>query len=69
MEQSTPFSAPKRSTESSEYKPLKNLPEHFEGFAETAGDLRDKATPVLREILKLTDRMSLRGAATIPDLN
>ncbi|MFA6608709.1 MAG: hypothetical protein WCT07_02260 [Candidatus Paceibacterota bacterium] len=65
MESSPLFNAPKPTTDEKEFTPLKNLPEHLMEYQKVAKETRDKMTPVMSAILQLTDKMALRGAATI----
>ncbi len=64
---STSFEASKLTTDSNNYTPLIKLPEHLEQYRKDAQDIRQKMIPLLQNVLKLTDIMALRGAATLPE--
>ena len=67
MKSSPLFESPKPTTDSINYSPLKHLPEHLEKYRKDAEGIRNKMIPLLQDVLKLTDMMALRGAATLPE--
>jgi len=63
------FQSVQQTTDSSDYVPRIQLPEHLEQYRKSAEALREKMTPLMQTLLGLTDNMALRGAATIPEMN
>ena len=56
-------------TDSNGYKPSLTPPEHLMKFENIGKETRAKMTEVMQSILQLTDKMALRGAATMPEGN
>ena len=67
MKSSPQFESPKPTTDSKNFAPLLKLPEHLERYRKEAEEIRCKMIPLLQDVLKLTDTMALRGAATLPE--
>ncbi|MFA5131908.1 MAG: hypothetical protein WC444_01120 [Candidatus Paceibacterota bacterium] len=63
------FHASNTSTDSNNFKPSEKLPEHLTHFQEIGKDTRKKMTDVMQSLLELTDKMALRGAATLQEVN
>jgi hypothetical protein len=63
------FHSTQQTTDSSDYVPRIQLPEHLEQYRKSAVELREKMTPLMQSLLSITDSMALRGAATIPEMN
>jgi hypothetical protein len=63
------FHASKTTTDSNNYKPSVKLPEHLTQFQVLGKETRAKMDEMMQSILELTDKMALRGAATLPEAN
>ena len=63
MEGSSHFNVPNLETDSVTFHPSIKLPEHLQQYEAISKDLRAQMTPVMRAILELTDKATLRSAA------
>jgi hypothetical protein len=63
MEGSSQFSVPHEDSDALTFVPLTKLPDHLERRLELARDLRNQMTPVMKAILELMDKSTLRSAA------
>lgn len=63
MAGSSQFKVPHADTDNTAFVPSTKLPAHLAEYESIAKELRAKMTPVLQNLLELTDKTVLRSAA------
>lgn len=63
MEGSSHFNVPKPETDAASFLPNEKLPEHLMEYQQIGKELRANMTPVMKAVLELMDKATLRPAA------